>query len=282
MADIDISAQVTRTGLHYFAFGEFSDVYRGVLTTSGQVKEVALKVMRGSRRDMVDGLVKNLRREGAKWRTLKHDNVAEFYGLALNMGPMPALVLPYYPKGNVVTFVRETSPSGDEKLRLIKEVASGISYLHEHNIVHGDIRGANVLVTAEGRAVLVDFGLAFLINSGEFTTSKTAGNSRWTAPELMSAEDEDVTLSFSTDVFAFAMTVIEIYTENRPFNAIKNDTTVLYAVISGKRPDIPANIKESGSLRRLIERCWDQNPSKRPTVSSICESLFSVSSILAF
>ncbi|KAJ7590407.1 kinase-like domain-containing protein [Mycena floridula] len=194
----DVLSRHRHSAGHYFAFGEFSDVYRGVPTTSGQVKEVALKVMGGR-------------------------NASD-------------------------TKSREIS---------IEDIASGISYLHEHNIVHGDIPGANVFVTAEGRAVLVDFGLAFLIHSGEFTTSKTAGNSRWTAPELMSAEDEDVMLSFSTDVFAFVMAVIEVYTENRPFTDIKNDTTVFFAVISGKRPDIPANIKESGSLRRLIERCWD-------------------------
>ncbi|KAJ7590439.1 kinase-like domain-containing protein [Mycena floridula] len=274
MEDLDISAKVKRNGNHYFAYGEFSDIYMGSLSKSSGSKEVVLKFLRGIKRDGLEQFVKDLRREGAIWRQLKHENIAEFYGLALTLGPMPALVLDYYPNGNIIAYLRQQKASNAERLSLVKDIANGLKYLHLHNpvVVHGDIRSANVFVTAEGHAVLADFGLAFIIHSSEFTTAKTAGNSRWTAPELMSGEEE-TTLSTSTDVFAFGMTIIEIYTEQHPFNDIKNDATVLFSVIANKRPAIPDNIKESESLTKLVQSCWDKDPLKRPTASSICRSL---------
>ena len=72
---------------------------------------------------------------------------------------------------------------------------------------------ANVLIDADGHAVLVDYGLVFIIDSSDFTTTKIAGTCRWTAPELVEySEEENSAPSFSlaTDVFAFAMTTIEV------------------------------------------------------------------------
>jgi len=110
-----------------------------------------------------------------------------------------------------------------------------MKYLHEFDTptIHGDIRGvsylveskarelttplpakANVLIDAKGHAVLADYGLVFIIDSTDFTTTKIVGTCRWTAPELMippeNEEEYAPTYSFSSDVFAFAMTIVEV------------------------------------------------------------------------
>ena len=70
------------------------------------------------------------------------------------------------------------------------------------------------MIDAKGHAVLADYGLVFIIDSTDFTSAKVVGTCRWTAPELMvPPEDEEEyvpTYSFSSDVFAFAMTIIEV------------------------------------------------------------------------
>ena len=74
---------------------------------------------------------------------------------------------------------------------------------------------ANVLVDSAGHAVVADYGLALIIDSSEFTSIKTAGTCRWTAPEIMNPpNNEDVPLpqfTIKSDIFSYAMTVFEVY-----------------------------------------------------------------------
>ena len=74
---------------------------------------------------------------------------------------------------------------------------------------------ANVLVDSKGHAVVADYGLALIIDSSEFTSIKTAGTCRWTAPEIMNPPNNgDVPLpqfTVKSDIFSYAMTVFEVY-----------------------------------------------------------------------
>lgn len=103
----------------------------------------------------------DLVREGSVWKTLKHPNILEFLGLVFNMSSIPAIVLPYYPSGNVMEYLKaKDTPLADRlpfvcsiclwfehcRSKLAAQIigiANGIKYLHEHNppIIHGDIRG---------------------------------------------------------------------------------------------------------------------------------------------
>jgi serine/threonine protein kinase len=116
----------------------------------------------------------------------------------------------------------------------VGEIALGLKYLHQQwpPIIHGDLRGvspfvvpfcsvttihskANVLIDSKGRAVVADFGLALIMDSSEFTSIKTAGTCRWTAPEIMNPpNNDDVPLpqfTVKSDIFSYAMTVFEVY-----------------------------------------------------------------------
>lgn len=74
-----------------------------------------------------------------------------------------------------------------------------------------------MLIDGRGQAVLSDYGLAFIIESSDFTSVKTAGTCRWTAPEIMSPPEDDshtetpFLFTLSSDIFSFAMTSIEVY-----------------------------------------------------------------------
>jgi len=283
--ELDLSDHVHKVGEHYEAIGEYADLWLGELTTqSGAKPRVAIKVLRGGsmgRPSFSDKLNKDLQGHGLVWRQFHHPNIANFLGLAFNCGAMPALILEYYPKGNIIDFSKKNSASNETKLRLIKEIALGIKYLHEFSppVIHGDIRGANVLIDAGGHAVLADYGLAFIIESSEFTSVKTAGTCRWTAPEVMgSSEDDDSAdsrplFTLSSDIFAYAMTIIEVFTEQMPFASKKNDSSVIFAVLDRKRPEIPEYLQENKIVADLLGRCWDHSPSKRPSAAEVCEIL---------
>jgi serine/threonine protein kinase len=179
---LDISQSVVLVGNHYVAIGEHADLWIGDMSN----KKVAVKVLRGgssSNPDFLQKFKQRLEREALVWQRLRHPNVSEFYGLAFSFGYMPALILQFYSQGNVVEFCK--GKKGEDKLDMVRQIAGGLEYLHANGVIHGDLRGANVLVDHNDRPRICDYGLAFIIEPSEFTSIKTAGACRWTAPEIM-------------------------------------------------------------------------------------------------
>jgi len=127
---------------------------------------------------------------------------------------------------------------------------------------------------------ICDYGLAFIIEPSEFTSIKTAGACRWTAPEIMNPPENTTTTNEAlalftkeSDVYAFGMTVLEIFTSKIPFSQKKNDSSVIFAVLDGGRPDLPLSLTKQESLAGLVQECWDQDPGRRPTSRAAHERL---------
>lgn len=265
---LDLSHRVVLQGTHYFSIGEYADLWVGRMSD----KQVAVKVLRGGSSSnpnfppkSKDRLVNN----AWIWQYLKHPNVSEFYGLAFNFGYMPALILPFYGNATVVEYVKEKD--NEIKLDMVKQIAQGLDYLHEQSIVHGDLRGSNIIVDGEGYPRICDYGLAFIIDPSEFPSIKTAGACRWDAPEIvnppdtMSLDDSLALFTTESDVYAFAMTVLEVFTGKIPFYQKRNDSSVIFTVLNGGRPEFPPCLDERKDLRELVRDCWHEEPSRRPT-----------------
>jgi len=191
---------------------------------------------------------------------------------------VPALVLPFYGNGTIIEYVKEKD--NKTKLDMVGQIAQGLDYLHEQSVVHGDLRGSNVLIDGDGCPHICDYGLALIIEPSEFTSINTAGVYRWTAPEILdppvdatSANDSLSLFTTKSDVYAFAMTVIEIFTGKIPFDQKKNDSSVIFAVLTGGRPDLPAFLKEQKGLGELVQECWNKEPGRRPTSREVTKRL---------
>jgi len=148
-------------------------------------------------------------------------------------------------------------------------------------------RQSNVLIDEGGHPRICDYGLAFIIEPSEFTSIKTAGACRWTAPEIMNppedsnADDSLPLFTKESDIYAFSMTAIEVFTGKIPFSQKKNDSSVIFSVLDGGRPELPAFLKEKESLGALVRECWDQEPSGRPISRAVTERLRTGASGLA-
>jgi len=250
---------------------------------------VAIKLLRGVHTDpkVLAHTIKRLNRETKVWHALSHKNVTPFLGLCHELGPSPAMISPLYDNSDVGRYLNNNSQA--DRLALIIGVAHGLQYLHSQNVIHGDLKGHNVLIDDDGIPRLSDFGRSKFIDHRGFTTT-LAGSARYMAPELITSEsdvdneqeadentvhDSTPALTKETDVFSFSMVALEILTGKLPFFYFRQDTTVIALVQEGRRPDrsrcLPTIFTDP--MWALLVDCWDTDPKRRPNVGTAVERL---------
>jgi son of sevenless-like protein len=206
------------------------------------------------------------------WRSLHHPNVLQLLGIAY-IDNFLCSVSPYMEFGNIMQYLK-IHPEAP-RILLLSEIASATEYLHSRGIIHGDLRGSNVLLSRDGHACLADFGCA-RVEEVEATEALTYGNPRWLAPELMN-QSYYVPTARSTDVWSFGMLCIEIFTDNLPFSHIQNETFVPIVIRDGSLPTRPEDNNTTKGLTEpmwdLMNRCWRRDPESRPKMPEIREAI---------
>ncbi|KAG8898624.1 hypothetical protein FRB99_007252, partial [Tulasnella sp. 403] len=207
-------------------------------------------------------------REAKTWRSLRHPNILRFLG-ACKIDGIIYLVSPFMKNGTIMDFIAKR-PGNAKQLQLIREIASALEYLHSQEIIHGDLKGSNILISDDEHTLLCDFGLSRMQAAITSTTMKGAGTVRWQAPEIW----DNAPKSFKTDVYAFAMTIVEVVSGDVPFRQYAEDMAVVMAVhFRNERPDrgvISSTSRVSYEwLWCIITVCWDKDPDKRPQMSEV-------------
>ncbi|KAJ3800059.1 kinase-like domain-containing protein [Lentinula aff. detonsa] len=267
----DLTDEVEVIGQHPVAFGAFSDVWMGRWYDSVESKHrvVAIKYLRQVMvQNVREKLFKRLQAELLTWHQLCHRNLATLYGI-MQSSTSIGMVSAWCDNGTISDYL-EKKPDAD-RLKLIIQVASGVAYLHHFNppVVHGDLKGGNILVNGHEQAVITDFGLSKVMEDlsslsrssmserrRSTSTSFFAGSTRWMAPELLLAlvqdeengdgPDEDKIVmktekraprvTTASDVYAFASVCLEIVTGNLPYPHRKNDYSVTVDILRGVSP----------------------------------------------
>ncbi|KAF7360946.1 hypothetical protein MSAN_01124700 [Mycena sanguinolenta] len=288
--DIAITGIVVSSS-HPVATGGFSNIYRGEYSDAqGNTVEVALKVLRIFQ-EHTDAALENLRKKFFKevlvWRYLEHPNIVPFLGVDSTTFPnlAMAMVTPWMSKGSVMSYISTNSPCSPFAMQLLRDCIAGLSYLHSVNIVHGDLRGANILVDDDGNARLADFGLAGFIDSETTGKSSTrSGTTRWMAPELLCPPPgTSFRRTFASDIWAFGCVVCEIWTEGtEPFQHL-SETAILIAffehsIPAREMPYITKPVDKGGNsmpaaLWKVAQSCWEAHASARPTAEQTTERL---------
>ncbi|KAF8196270.1 kinase-like protein, partial [Mycena galopus ATCC 62051] len=249
------------------------DIYKGKL----EKQVVCIKVLRIFTTELrLDTIYKELAREVLIWKELSHPNVLPLLGIdMIARKPSFCLVSPWMKNGNVMAFL-EAYPDFN-KSSLVRNIASGLEYLHglDPPVVHGDIKGANILIDDGGQACLADFGLALAVESQACSASSagsTGGTLRWLAPEILDSSRKADRQASQTkrDIYAFGCTILEIYTGSCPFPHLREAQIVHNVVTKRERPEIPSNaVAQLKDLHPLLKRCWHHNPLQRPDATEI-------------
>ncbi|KAG8955279.1 hypothetical protein FRC03_011225 [Tulasnella sp. 419] len=208
-------------------WGGYSDILQGMLRTNVGNTSVAIKRLRvrrsGSTTPIEERLRKRFFREALLWRRLRHANIVPLLGYIAPPDDFPALISPWYTSNQrqcpaiprIASKLGQTLATSFVSYQYqiqVLDSAEGLAYLHSLPVAHGDIKGENVLVDAQGRASLCDFGMsqfideASRINGFTTTSGQAGGTARFLCPEVL----EDKPKTTATDIWAFACLIVQV------------------------------------------------------------------------
>ncbi|GMF18686.1 unnamed protein product [Phytophthora lilii] len=233
-----------------FAFGAFGNVYRGTWLES----QVVIKcVDPKSEEDK-----RTFRREARIWQKARHRHVVNFFG-ACDQGTSWFFVCEEAANGNLKNYLYRQKKAGRSLAwRKLYEAALGLHFLHQRNIIHSDLKCNQILVSAEGVAMLTDFGLSFM-SADSRPRVPPGGAVRWKAPECLKNADQVPTKE--SDVYSFGMCVVEAVTGDFPWEACP-DAAIVFQVKRGlslPRPKAFTNDEQW----QFVQALSASDPSKR-------------------
>ncbi|KAJ7088466.1 kinase-like domain-containing protein [Mycena belliarum] len=205
-------------------------------------------------------------RETAILQSLRHPRILPFMGVLDDPGRL-CIVTPWMDFGELNTYLR-THPY-DPRRPLARQVFEGLLYLRSKRIVHGDMKGANILVDLHGCAHIADLGSARIVSLQGHDSQTVpwgkrplaSGTYRWMAPELL-VDNAPGLSTFESDIFAFGM----VFGGRIPFHHLEPMAANI-EIIQGHRPTRPASTPND--IWTLATACWDDNPARRPAISSV-------------
>lgn len=250
--------------------GGFADVL--ILSTDGVAPSHALKLIR-----MREGSGDDLRSEVTRLARLPpHRNVAEVEACTpTEMGT--GILMPFYPT-NLRTFMQRRMEMTDMMSKSI-QIAEGLRHLHEHGMLHLDLKPENVLLADDGVAALSDFGLSKVVErpalrdnpSLKVAMPTISGTLLYMAPEQLLA----TAVSVKTDVFAFGVILYEGVTGHLPFSGETVQEYARSVLFSPAQFSLTERLRIPAWLRTLITLALDKSPEIRPLPSEIINALHS-------
>ena len=217
-----------------------------------------------------------LQNEMCLWAQLDHPNCVKFFGVIFDPTDYYYLICEYMPGGSLFERhhkLRSQSkqpkpPSSPQLLADMRQIARAMEHLHAKNILHRDLKSANVLVDDEGRLCVADFGLVRYCES-EKVANMTAetGSYRWMAPEVIRHEPYGT----GCDVYSFAVLCWEMMSYSIPFPHHTPVEVALSVATKGLRPELPAYVPNV--VADLIKQCWQQDALLRPSFEQVCSRI---------
>ena len=260
--------------------GSFGKVFKVKVRKTGEF--FAAKISKHEIGKDSSSLLRDLFHEVDIISKLNHPSVLKFIHFSpinFKKKSKPVIITEYASNGSLDVFLEQNrnSPSkvnmnDTRKLIIIYGIASAMSYMHSHRIIHRDLKPGNVLLDDLLFPKIADFGFSKInhsngsINHLNSTVGTIKGTPIYMSPEIWIKAQ----YSNASDVYAFAFVVYEIITNKKPFYNW-NFFQILASIQQGNRPEFDHPIPSS--YKNLIEKCWAQNPSLRPTFDEILDKL---------
>lgn len=211
--------------------------------------------------------LENFLKEARILKSANFIHIVKFFGIYLNEKSY-YLVLEYVSGGNLRDFIIDHSPElyVSHLLKMILDTCSGMIFLANKHIVHGDLRLSNLLVTKIDEKYVVkisDFGLSRSILFSNITDLSDDVAIKWAAPETLKYQN----FSEKSDVWAFGIVMWEIFSKGKlPYTDLSNSQTINQVIEQGYRLPQPKDCPPL--IYDLMIACWNFNSEDRPSFSS--------------
>lgn len=195
-----------------------------------------------------------------------HPNMVRFLGVSVHDDDI-AMVMTLCAGGHLLGALERKAVNEAEKVRILREVAGALAFLHTLGVVHRDLAARNVLLDKHKTAKLADFGLSRAMEAGASVqcTSSFVGPVRWMAPECLTRRE----YSPASDAYAFGVLMYEVWSDGiAPYSNIRSIGEVAVLVVQqDARPGIPESAPEAHAS--LMKRLWQRDPMNRPQLSEV-------------
>ncbi|XP_076903553.1 mitogen-activated protein kinase kinase kinase 1-like [Bidens hawaiensis] len=244
--------------------GSFGSVYEGICDSGYfiAVKEVSLLDQGEQGRQSVF----QLEQEIALLSQFEHENIVRYYGTYKDELKL-YIFLELVTKGSLLSLYQRYHLLDSQVSSYTRQILRGLKYLHDRDIVHRDVKCANILVDANGSVKLADFGLAKATKFNDVKSCK--GTAFWMAPEVVNLRNKGYGLA--ADIWSLGCTVLEMLTRSIPYYPMEC-MAALFRIGSGRPPPIPDNL--STEARNFILQCFRVNPRDRPTAGQLLDHPF--------
>lgn len=263
--------------------GSFGSVYLALHTVTGEllaVKQVespspgVASANDQKKKSMIDAL----KREIGLLRELQHPNIVQYLGCSSSADHLN-IFLEYVPGGSVQTMLNSYGALREPLVRsFVRQIVTGLAYLHGRDIVHRDIKGANILVDNKGGIKISDFGISKKMEASNVLGGGGAVNSKnrpslqgsvfWMAPEVV----KQTKYTRKSDVWSLGCLVVEMMTGNHPYP----DCSQLQAIfkIGGSKasPSIPE--AASDEAKAFLAQTFEIDDRDRPDADELLLSPF--------
>jgi serine/threonine protein kinase len=257
--------------------GMFGRVYQALNLDTGELLAVKTYKLNANQSIARSELI-NIKRELLILRSLDHPNIVKYFQVDVSQEDSSVdIITEYVPSGSLFALLEKYKGLSESVIQnYTKQLLEGLSYLHENEVVHRDLKSANILVTENSTLKLTDFGCSRRFDSDSNGQSRSfKGSPYWMSPEMVLKLGH----SYPSDIWSLGCLIIEMATGRPPWsNYSKYSKDVLKLIAEpGNLPDIP---KISTVLKEFLLLCLTREPHKRPSARDLlCHEFITSSTV---
>ena len=246
--------------------GTYGKVFRAEVKATKEL--VALKSIKIEVGDDINGVQK----EVAILSKCRHENIVGYYGSCFKNGKL-VIAVEYCGGGSLPEIYQKHGPLPEDAIAFTsRETLNGLEYLHRSNVMHRDIKGANLLLTLDGDVKISDFAISAALTT-TLKSKSIIGTPYWMAPEVAAVEKKGG-YNFQCDIWAVGITAIELAETQPPLFDLHPLKALLMMT---KKSFKPENLKDtkrwSKEFQQFIKHLLVKDPKKRPTATqALCHS----------
>ncbi|XP_008397417.1 TRAF2 and NCK interacting kinase a isoform X10 [Poecilia reticulata] len=272
--EIDLSALKDPSGIfdlvELVGNGTYGQVYKGRHIRTGQLAAIKVMDVATDEEDEIKSEINMLKKYS------NHRNIATYFGVFIKKQPPGIddqlwLVMEFCGAGSVTDLIKNTKGNSlkeDWNAYICREILRGLAHLHQHKVIHRDIKGQNVLLTENAEVKLVDFGVSAQMDRTVGKRNTFIGTPYWMAPEVIACdENPEATYDCKSDLWSLGITAIEM-AEGAPPLCDMHPMRALFLIPRNPAPRLKSK-KWSRKFQSFIENTLVKSHSHRPSTEHL-------------